>query len=293
MTEFRNPFTEKGNWYKANLHTHTTVSDGKVTAAERIEQYAKAGYHVLALTDHRATHDVSALPTSKMLVVSGLEFHPPCRKERTVHHFVALGVPHGLKMTSPRNPNQCIEDVRRVGGVVILAHPFWTGIDWGTIRTLRGLDAVEVYNTTCKRCGRAESENEWAYMLHHGMTIPAVASDDSHMATGLDVFGCATWLKMRALTVANVLQAVRTGCCYGTTGPKIHDFRVEGGEIRLRCTAARSIHFMSGPAQGAGRWADEGKSITSFSTPVRKWAYVRAVVTDAQGRKAWSNPMWL
>ena len=46
-----NPFTVRGNWYKANLHTHTTVSDGALSPAERVEQYREAGYSVLAITD--------------------------------------------------------------------------------------------------------------------------------------------------------------------------------------------------------------------------------------------------
>ena len=287
-----NPFTQKGTWYKANLHTHTTLSDGRATPAERIEQYKKAGYHVLALTDHWATHDVRGLSSKAMLIVSGIEFHPPCRHEKTDHHFVGLGVPHGLKFSLPKNANRCIEDVHQAGGVVILAHPFWTGIEWSTIRTLKGLDAVEVYNSTCAKIGRAQSENEWAYMLDHGMAIPAVASDDVHGgAEGIDVCQSTTWLKMPALSVANVLKAVRTGCCYSTHGPVIHDFRFEKGRIKLRCSPAQSIHFMSMPTMGRNQYAEPGKTVTELSTDRPDWPYVRAVVTDPQGRKAWTNPI--
>ncbi|MBN1943634.1 MAG: CehA/McbA family metallohydrolase [Phycisphaerae bacterium] len=288
-----NPFTRKGKWYKANLHTHTTVSDGKLTPAERVEQYRKAGYHVLAMTDHHVTQDVRGLSSKTMLVVSGIEFHPPCRRENTSHHFVGLGVPHGLKFSRPKNANRCIEDIHQAGGIVILAHPFWTGIEWSTIRTLRGLDAVEVYNTCCEKIGRAASENEWSYMLDHGMAIPAVATDDVHVADGPLVCDSATWLKMPALTVANVLKAVRTGCCYSTHGPKIHDFRVEKGKVKVRCSPARAIHIMSRPAKG-GKFVPSGKTITSMTVDVDpQWPYIRAVVTDHQGRKAWTNPIAL
>ena len=287
-----NPFAQKGRWYKANLHTHTTASDGKATPAERIEQYRKAGYHVLALTDHRVTHDVTGLSQKNFHVLSGMEFHPLCRREKTLHHFVGLGVPHGLAFSRPANANRCIEEVHQSGGIVILAHPYWTGLDWGTIGSLVGLDAVEVYNSTCGRIGRATSENEWAYMLDHGMNIPAVASDDAHAADGMDVCDCATWLKMPALTEANVLKAVRAGCCYSTNGPKIHNFRVEDGKVKLRCTSAQAIYFISSPMFGAYRKAELGKTITSFTEDWNsKWPYVRAVVIDPQGRKAWTNPV--
>jgi len=38
--------------YKANLHTHTTRSDGKLTPAATAELYRSKGYRILALTDH-------------------------------------------------------------------------------------------------------------------------------------------------------------------------------------------------------------------------------------------------
>ncbi|HZK39824.1 MAG TPA: dockerin type I domain-containing protein [Clostridia bacterium] len=38
--------------YKANLHTHSTVSDGKVDFRDMIEAYYSAGYDILAMTDH-------------------------------------------------------------------------------------------------------------------------------------------------------------------------------------------------------------------------------------------------
>ncbi|RCW36812.1 PHP domain-containing protein [Marinilabilia salmonicolor] len=38
--------------HKANLHTHTTESDGRFTPSEVVKMYAEAGYSVLAITDH-------------------------------------------------------------------------------------------------------------------------------------------------------------------------------------------------------------------------------------------------
>ena len=43
---------EKGNVYKANLHTHSTVSDGKYTPAELKEIYKSSVYQILAISDH-------------------------------------------------------------------------------------------------------------------------------------------------------------------------------------------------------------------------------------------------
>ena len=44
---------ENGNLYKANLHSHSTVSDGKFTPQELKEMYMERGYHAIAYTDHQ------------------------------------------------------------------------------------------------------------------------------------------------------------------------------------------------------------------------------------------------
>ena len=43
---------ETGNFYKANLHCHTTVSDGKWTPEEVKKNYMAMSYSVIAYTDH-------------------------------------------------------------------------------------------------------------------------------------------------------------------------------------------------------------------------------------------------
>ena len=39
-------------FFKGNLHTHTTNSDGRMSPEEVTRRYQEAGYDFLALTDH-------------------------------------------------------------------------------------------------------------------------------------------------------------------------------------------------------------------------------------------------
>ncbi|MDI9463635.1 MAG: hypothetical protein QM368_08545 [Bacillota bacterium] len=53
---YYNPY-ESVNWdtvkqYKANFHTHTTESDGRISPREVINAYSNAGYRILVITDH-------------------------------------------------------------------------------------------------------------------------------------------------------------------------------------------------------------------------------------------------
>lgn len=47
-----NPYSSSGNWYKGNLHCHSTISDGELSPEELIRLYEEEGYSFLAITDH-------------------------------------------------------------------------------------------------------------------------------------------------------------------------------------------------------------------------------------------------
>gem|GEM_PF-6882561 len=57
-----NPYQTTGSWYKAQLHCHTTRSDGALTPEKVVQEYSSLGYHILAITDHNRITDVSSDP---------------------------------------------------------------------------------------------------------------------------------------------------------------------------------------------------------------------------------------
>ena len=59
--------------YRANLHCHSTFSDGKLTPSELKEAYRSAGYSILAITDHEAPYDHSAMTEEDFLMLTGYE----------------------------------------------------------------------------------------------------------------------------------------------------------------------------------------------------------------------------
>ena len=296
MGKLVNPFDLPGRWYKANLHTHTTTSDGTQPPAQRVAQYRDAGYDVLALTDHMVTNDVSPYKTGKMLVISGIEMHPPCPSlSGTNYHIVGLSVPRNFTLSNPNDANRCIADVTAASGITILAHPYWCGQSLKDFKDLKGLSAIEVFNSTCDTCGRGSSEHEWDNAVDSGMVLPAIGVDDAHQKEpGEELFETWTWLKMPSLSVDNVLEAVRTGACYTSRGPTIQDFGVADGRLYLKCSPVIAIYFKAGAASGQRRRAAIGGTIDFFDKPLNlKEKYVRAVVIDQHGRQAWTNPIFM
>ena len=51
--------------YRANLHAHSTLSDGKLSPEELKRAYRAQGYSILAITDHEhpKSHALTALVT--------------------------------------------------------------------------------------------------------------------------------------------------------------------------------------------------------------------------------------
>ena len=64
---------EKGKFYKANLHCHTTVSDGRRTPAEIKADYMAQGYSIVAYTDHELMYPHPELSDDSFLAMNGYE----------------------------------------------------------------------------------------------------------------------------------------------------------------------------------------------------------------------------
>ena len=64
-------FTEGGNWYKGNLHTHTTASDGTITQEETVRIYRDAKYDFLALTEHNTYTDTTKYDSEGFITIAG------------------------------------------------------------------------------------------------------------------------------------------------------------------------------------------------------------------------------
>jgi hypothetical protein len=98
---------------------------------------------------------------------------------------------------------------------------------------------------------------------------------------------------MKSPTVENVLAAIRTGACYASRGPKIRYFGIQDGMVKIDCSPVKDIYFMGGPIEGDHAIAEGRTSLRHHEMPVKPWQYVRAVVVDAHGKRAWTNPIVL
>ena len=135
-----------GNWYKGNTHIHSTHSDGGATPEELGRMYAAAGYHFLYRTDHWVASDVAADSfDSPLLWMDGIELDGTDHTG-ALYHVVCLGTFRGIECGMELEAG--IEAARAQGGLVILAHPFWSGNTFADALRWK-FDGVEVYNNMC------------------------------------------------------------------------------------------------------------------------------------------------
>ena len=103
---------------------------------------------------------------------------------------------------------------------------------------------------------------------------------------------CKGWVCVNAQNnVAAILEALKNGAFYSSTGPEIRDFAIEDGVARVACSPCAHIDFLYG---GFPSRVVRGDGIETAECKVPEGTrYLRARVVDAQGQRAWTNPIFL
>lgn len=274
---------------KVNLHMHTTLSDGSKTPEEAAEIYKKAGYDVVAITDHWIHRDSGEI--GGLRILSGAEYNIGGGDASTgVYHILGIGCSKKPNLTQEAGPQKIIDEVHRCSGIAILAHPAWSLNTAQQAAALSGVDAIEIFNSVSDEgeSSRPYSGDFVDTAACQGLFYPLVADDDTHM------YNCdetKAWIMLEAKITDSdeaLLQAIKEEKFYATQGPEIH-IRKNGDEITVLCSPVSRISFFSNAV-----WAPErghrGTGLTKAVCHVQPWEkFIRAEVTDEQGRKAWSK----
>ncbi len=105
-------FQSTGRFYKANLHTHTNVSDGRLSPEESKKAYQALGYEVVAFTDHEVMVPHPELKEENFLPLTALEceyreefrpfYDPETGEEITPPMFISRRKVYHLIYLAPR-----------------------------------------------------------------------------------------------------------------------------------------------------------------------------------------------
>jgi len=285
------PFSLPGRWFKGNLHTHTTQSDGDRTPERATAWYREQGYDFLAITDHWVL--TQGRQEDGFITITGAELHGEG------YHLLTLGLSALPDPARADSPQETIDAVLAAGGLAYFAHPYWTGQLTADIVPIQGIHGIEVFNSVCeKMIGRGYSLVHWDELLTCGRRLQGLAVDDVHWRHGAQGGG---WVMVRAPRLAeeDILNALRQGSFYATTGPSILDLRIVQGQdgvaaLEVACSPCSRITFHAMGPYGRRYDAPDGGALERASFALRQeQRYLRVECRDAHGGAAWSNPVFV
>lgn len=336
-------FGKKKNVYKANLHTHTTISDGRFSPEEVKRRYKEAGYSVLAYTDHELMVPHDDLNDENFLTILSYEasineggnvpweyqkcFHlnfyskdpkaalPPYFNGGAIwlEHERKL-VPEAYKKIDERAPaygvegmNDLIERANNNGFFVCWNHPVWSSQDYRDCKGLKGLWGVEVYNTGCCRDGYEETEQPFEDLLYQGEKVFPVCSDDMHGEGHF--FGGYTMIEADELEYSQIINALIEGDFYSSTGPAFKKIAIDNGNLIVECSAVKRIFVKSSHRWTKKMLSGQGATIDGATFDLQSFfdqvdlkkkmtgeedaEFIRVVLVDEEGNKAFSRPYYL
>ncbi len=295
-------FAKPGRFWRGNLHTHSTRSDGVFTPEDVCRRYRRSGYDFVALTDHFMERydfplvDTRSWRTDDFTTILGAELHAGETELGGIWHILAVGLPLDFAPTAPDESGpELATRALATGAFVGVAHPQWYTLTEADIISLGSVHAIEVFNgVAAEDNDRADSWHITDIMLSRNHRYLAYAADDFHGAErNSDYARGWVWVKGERLDPDALVAALKAGDYYSSTGPEIYDVQlVPGKEVTVVCSPAQRI-FVTGKGPRVtsvvGQGLVEAKlDISRFASP-----YLRITVRDAHGGRAWTNPFWL
>ncbi len=300
------PFSRPGRFWRGNLHTHSTLSDGALAPRDVVDAYKNAGYDFMMLSDHFIGHfdwpiaDTRSFRSNSFTTIIGSEIHAPATQVGELWHIVAAGLPLdfpacGKDETGPQLARRAAE----AGAFIGIAHPAWSQLTMEDGRAIDCAHAVEIYNHGCAvETDRGDGWYLLDRMLTEGRRLTAFATDDAHFKSD-DHFGGWVQVKAESLDPDVLLAALKRGEYYSSQGPVIHDVTIEGTELHVSCSPVDTIAAICGNSRSAGR---TGKAITGATVDLKKFEdgwllrdkspWFRVSIIDQAGKRAWTNPIW-
>lgn len=300
-------FTANGQFWRGNLHTHSTNSDGVLAPEEVCRRYRAEGYDFLALTDHFVglynypITDTTAFRSDGFTTILGAEVHSGAMENGELWHILAVGLPADFE--APHSPGfspvdgqesgaEIAQRARDAGAYVAIAHPQWSGLTMNDARSIEAAHAVEIYNHGCAMgCDRPDGFHTLDLLLSEGKQLNLCATDDAHFSEP-DHFGGWVMVKAEKNEPDDLLEALKNGDYYSSQGPLLHHIEIKDRHLHVECSSVSAIIIQG---HGSAAVAKHGHSMTKGQIGLGRFEnspWIRVTVVDAAGKKAWSNPIW-
>ncbi len=321
---------ESGKFYKANLHCHTDISDGKLSPLEVKEVYKSMGYSAVCYTDHEVLIGHTDLCDDDFVALHGYEV--AIKKDINDHTGLFMPVYH-FNMIAEKQDNlympRCFATNPSMPGDArrwFNEHAEYDEND--TIDTTEySIEWLNQYLPAVRDKGFLITYNHPQWSLQNctdyiglkglfaieAMNGSCFALGDASMSihfeqmlrSGMNVVpvggddnhsrsACGrsfTMIKADSLSYDSLIDAYKKGNCYCSSGPEIHELYIEDGKIIVKTSDAALITLI-----GEGRLAHYHRNCNEAEFDYRPdnfGRYFRIEVKDEKGDLAFSRAYFI
>jgi hypothetical protein len=273
FVEIQNPY-ESVNWldhkqYKANFHTHTTMSDGVFNPHDVVDIYKELGYDILAITDHNevtwpwtafagmeASHiSHSRLERSPQMMPASFDYENRCPVTLQMLDIQANELSNHHHLGSFFNDHNGIRDIveslqttQAKNGITMLYHPgrYNYQARWyvDLYRRYDHLIGLEIYNQGDRYPNDRHMWDSILTVLMPDRPVWGYSNDDMHTANQIG----RNWnlLILPELSHSQVRNGMEKGLSFfiyapqgheGPLPPAIQSIRVDAGKGSIEITA--------------------------------------------------------
>jgi hypothetical protein len=317
------PPAEVVNWYKSHGYQFLVITDHEnLTDVDPLNKvYAQPGRFIVLRGQEitQVVADPAHVGGVRHAHINGINTRArimpilPAENSRLtgIRKIAATGV--SVTQTYQRN----LAEIERAGGLPQINHPnlLWS-VELKDLLPLNRPYLLEIWNgyPASNNLGGSDGEGHtspsaeslWDALLSQGKIVWGVGSDDAHAYYSFDnpetptpgrawVVACA-----RELSTDDIVEALRLGHFYASTGIKLRSYSVDdqGIVIEIERLADWSPNLESVTRYTTrfigrdGRLLSEVSGLAPHFTFGGDETYVRASIMDSDGRRAWTQPVF-
>ena len=301
-------------WYSADLHHHSDVLDGFTPPEFVIRSELAAGLDITFLSDHDSV--INNEQMRRLAANRGRHFISATEMSPSWGHFNAYPLDDGkepeLEMATA-SVQQVFAEARRLGAdILAVNHPY---ADDGYFANLEQSDVVpggydEHFDLIEIGDGDSQQTAERAWQFwNQGKRAYFAAGSDVHDVWSAVSGSARSYVHVSGeLTVKKFIDSLQNGHSYASQGPLIYPELMFGSDIRHNLgddlTLVYSLYAVNGlksahliengvDVQRSGFADNTWKSPLQFTVSPLADTWYSLVVVDTEGRRAYSNPVWI
>lgn len=303
-------------WYSADLHHHADQAEAVTPAADLARSELAAGLDLLFVSDHDST--VNLAPLQRIAARRGVVFIPGVELSPSWGHFNAWPLVPGQRLaidTSTATIDEIFREARRQGAIVVqVNHPF---IPYGYFASLQAGVAPGGFNPAFDLVEINAVESGDDTKVWHKMWEFWNSRQHYYLAGGTDTHDVWNEESGRTRTFAHLdgrvsahafANSLRAGHGYVSYGPLIFPAVMPGATLRLKAGASFGLGFDLQSVAGLGKAELIGggtvagtqafpsspqQAHVDFKLTVGEAGWYALSVEDSQGRKAYTDPVWI